>query len=152
VCRRAYVPVVPTERVCANPTCGKVFFGRGAQRFHDHTCATQDWRRRYRKTEKGREERRRYKLKDARLRAAAKRHGEEFTLLEIAQRDGWRCHICRGKTKRVPGSAQEPRGAVLDHLIPIAHGGEHTHANIAVAHWLCNSRRGDRGTVQLRLS
>lgn len=30
----------------------------------------------------------------------------------------------------------------LDHVIPLAKGGEHSRANVRCAHFICNSRRG----------
>jgi len=41
---------------------------------------------------------------------------------------------------------------VLDHIIPIAAGGEHTPANLQLAHFLCNSiKRHLGGGEQLML-
>lgn len=50
----------------------------------------------------------------------------------IYARDNGVCHICK---KHVPR-----KGFTLDHLIPLAHNGPHTHANLAVAHRSCNAR------------
>lgn len=69
---------------------------------------------------------------------------ESFTLLEIAERDGWRCHICRRKVDRQAWS--------LDHLIPKSKGGLHVRENVKLAHRRCNSLRGvDRLPAQLLL-
>jgi 5-methylcytosine-specific restriction endonuclease McrA len=59
---------------------------------------------------------------------------EKFTTLEIANRDGWKCHICR---KQVTFTTKS-----IDHLIPLSKGGSHTRANVALAHLVCNRRRG----------
>lgn len=69
----------------------------------------------------------------------------------LGERDGWRCHICGGKVQQKPGTAHEPKGATVDHLVPIADGGEHEWHNVALAHRRCNISRGARGTTQLRL-
>jgi 5-methylcytosine-specific restriction endonuclease McrA len=69
---------------------------------------------------------------------------EKFTSVEIFVRDGYRCHICRKKctaTAVVPA----PLAPTIDHLIPLACGGEHTRANVATACFHCNSVKGDRG-------
>lgn len=58
---------------------------------------------------------------------------EKFTLDYIVQRDRSICHLCRKKVKRVEAS--------MDHLIPVSLGGEHTKANVALAHLSCNSRK-----------
>lgn len=75
---------------------------------------------------------------------------EEVPLLEIAERDGWKCHICRKKVDpkfKYP----HPMSATRDHLIPLSHGGLHEKRNVKLAHWDCNRRRHDGGTAQLRL-
>ena len=82
-------------------------------------------------------------LRRARMRGAQR--GEKFDHLEIAERDGWRCHICHKKVTQKTWS--------LDHLIPIVDGGSHTRSNVALAHHRCNSKRGARRRIpaQLRL-
>ncbi len=68
-----------------------------------------------------------------------------FTNPEIFKRDGWRCHICNRRVSR--------SGASVDHLVPLALGGEHTRANVATAHRRCNSRMGvARLAAQMRLA
>lgn len=53
--------------------------------------------------------------------------------VEIYERDGGRCHICRHAVSR--------SDFTLDHLIPLSKGGNHTVLNVAVAHRKCNSQR-----------
>lgn len=73
-----------------------------------------------------------------------------YTLAEVAERDGWRCHVCGGKVNpALPGTHK--RGATIDHLVPISRGGADTSENVALAHRLCNIKRGTGGEVQLRL-
>lgn len=69
---------------------------------------------------------------------------ERFTLDEIYERDGGRCHLCRKPVGRP--------AATMDHLVPVALGGSHTRANVALAHRSCNSSKktAPRGE-QLRL-
>jgi 5-methylcytosine-specific restriction endonuclease McrA len=63
---------------------------------------------------------------------------------EIFNRDGGKCHIC--------GKRVAPESFHLDHLIPLSRGGSHTRANIALAHPVCNRRRGPGHLpAQLRL-
>lgn len=76
-----------------------------------------------------------------RIRTCAKR--ESISLPHLAERDGWRCHLCGGKVSRDTWS--------MDHLIPLSAGGDHTYANVALAHHRCNTLRGARGLAQLRL-
>ncbi len=69
---------------------------------------------------------------------------ERFTLDEIYERDGGRCHLCNCKVAR--------RDATVDHLVPVALGGEHTRANVALAHRSCNSsKKTSARNEQLRL-
>ena len=63
---------------------------------------------------------------------------------EVYARDGGRCHICAEPVPRDQAS--------LDHLVPISAGGEHSMANVSLAHRACNSRRGPgRTPAQMRL-
>lgn len=76
---------------------------------------------------------------------------EDVDPVVVFDRDGWRCHICRRKVDKGL-SGRDRMGPTLDHLIPIAQGGEHSYANTALAHRSCNSRKGARpGATQLAL-
>jgi 5-methylcytosine-specific restriction endonuclease McrA len=69
---------------------------------------------------------------------------EKFSSQEIFVRDRYRCHICKKRCRRnvvVP----HPLAPTMDHLVPLAEGGEHTRANTATACFLCNSVKGERG-------
>jgi 5-methylcytosine-specific restriction endonuclease McrA len=61
---------------------------------------------------------------------------QQVDLRIVAERDGWRCHICGGQVTRKNWS--------LDHVIPVSRGGPHTYANVALAHRSCNSSKGNR--------
>jgi len=78
--------------------------------------------------------------------------GEMFTVRDIADRDGWRCHLCGRKVPDLPCSGH-PLEPTIDHLVPVNRkdGGTHTRANVALAHRKCNTDRGTGGEVQLRL-
>ena len=77
--------------------------------------------------------------------------GIVFTLDQIGDRDGWRCHICRRKVNReLPGTHN--RGPTIDHLIPISDGGQDQPTNVALAHRACNVQRSNRGAAQLLLT
>lgn len=81
------------------------------------------------------------------LRRARKRGSgvvETIDRAAIIARDKSRCHLCG---KRVPKAQIH-----LDHIVPLAAGGEHTARNLAVAHSSCNTRKGARAANdQLRL-
>lgn len=75
---------------------------------------------------------------------------EPYTLAEIANRDAFKCGLCR---KRVPMNRAVPDhlAPTIDHLIPISDGGDDVRANVQLAHFICNSRRRTGGVVQLAL-
>lgn len=76
---------------------------------------------------------------------------ENLDPLQVFERDGWRCGICK---KHVNKSLEfpHPRSASLDHIIPLARGGPHTWENVQLAHLACNNRKRDSDGGQLRLS
>lgn len=115
----------PTSHTCQE--CGGTFqsLHHRARRYCSKACA---------KRVQGRSERHR-------RRQAMAASPETFTTRQIAERDGWTCHICGGSVPDQPWSnaADDP---TLDHLVPLSAGGAHTMANVALAHFLCNSLRG----------
>lgn len=69
---------------------------------------------------------------------------EDVDRAAIIARDKSRCHIC--------GLLVPARDIELDHIVPLAAGGEHTARNLAVAHSRCNRSKGARpANDQLRL-
>lgn len=106
-------------------------------------------KRRERSSEAGRQG----KQRENRRRKAARRgvSHEPYTLAEIAKRDRRYCGLCHHRvamTKAVP----HPKAPTIDHIVPLADGGDDIKANVRLAHFLCNSRRGARGgTEQLWL-
>lgn len=62
---------------------------------------------------------------------------------EVAERDGFVCHICKGlvdmSLPRVGGF-----GATVDHVIPLSKGGSDYAENLRLAHWICNIKKGDK--------
>jgi len=68
---------------------------------------------------------------------------EDFDPCEVFERDEWYCQLCAtevGRAMRYP----DPMSATLDHVKPIAHGGDHTLANSQLSHLVCNVRKRDR--------
>lgn len=94
------------------------------------------------KSAKSREQKRRRRLAKKGI------NGERFTDREIFERDGWICGIC---SQPVDPDLKYPdlMSASLDHKIPLAYSKHlnidlHVRANAQCAHFLCNSRKGDR--------
>jgi predicted nucleic acid-binding Zn ribbon protein len=122
----------PEDRSCAN--CGEVFTARRYdQKFCSRTCC---------------------KRFEGRERARRRRSGTsecDYTDQEIFERDRWQCHLC-GMTIRKGLSRMHPRGATIDHLLPLILGGEDVAANVAAAHRECNVAKNQKAmNDQLRL-
>ena len=81
----------------------------------------------------------RWSRRRARKRAATI---ENVSRAVVYERDGGRCHICGKKV----GKRWH-----LDHLIPLARGGEHSYKNVAVSHPKCNMSKQTKAGAQLRL-
>lgn len=86
------------------------------------------------------------KILDKLARHRARKRGvtiEKVSRAVVYERDAGRCHLCGKKTPK--------RGWHLDHIIPLARGGEHSYKNLAVACPECNIAKGAKGGAQLRL-
>lgn len=165
----------PSSRVpwAECPWCGRWFVRRGNRKYCSKLCLDANHPCRSKVTEIGYGECRRCgltfvrrighlgKFCSARCSARARKNqrmhllrasasGELFTLREVAERDGWRCHLCRQKVPDREYRARD-RDPTLDHLIPVSAGGAHTLDNVALAHNRCNWERSTAGEVQLRL-
>ena len=69
---------------------------------------------------------------------------EKISPALVFERDGWKCHICKQRIRRTY-EYPHPKSATLDHIIPLSLGGTHEYANVAAAHFICNSRKSNRG-------
>ena len=59
----------------------------------------------------------------------------------VFRRDRWVCQICHHRVDKLLSSPHK-MGPTLDHIIPLAKGGEHSYANTQLAHRSCNSAKG----------
>lgn len=85
----------------------------------------------------------RFRQKRRRRRARTAGAGNKtLSFRSVAERDGWTCQLCGG-TVNPTLTVPHPMAATLDHVIPLSMGGEHSEANGQLAHFLCNSRKGD---------
>lgn len=64
----------------------------------------------------------------------------------IGPRDEWRCWLC-GHTVDAEIKHPHPMSPSVDHVQPIVLGGADTDDNLRLAHFSCNSRRGDRAHI-----
>lgn len=75
---------------------------------------------------------------------------EEFSSIEIFERDGWRCSICGKKVNR-RFKWPNQMSASLDHIIPLSKGGTHTRDNVCCAHLQCNQLKNNSTVDQQML-
>lgn len=61
---------------------------------------------------------------------------KEITLNKVYERDNGICQLCRTFCNKANAS--------IDHKIPISRGGAHTWDNVQLAHFNCNSAKGNR--------
>lgn len=69
----------------------------------------------------------------------------------VFDRDKWRCHLCKKRVSRKL-AWPDPMSVSLDHVIPLAHGGEHSYANTRCAHLRCNIIKGARMKTAVQLA
>lgn len=70
---------------------------------------------------------------------------------KVFERDAWRCGLCGRKTNKNKRGTQHSLAPVVDHIIPLSKGGEHTYRNVQCACHECNSVKGADIVGQLRL-
>jgi 5-methylcytosine-specific restriction endonuclease McrA len=78
-------------------------------------------------------------IRKARERGA---RAERFAPHDVFDRDGWRCQLCGVKTSTEHATTHD-RYPNLDHIVPLAKGGEHTRENTQCACRRCNLSKGD---------
>lgn len=115
------------ERECK--ACGTPFsseYGRKLRVFCSKACA----QRYQRRVSHG--------VKRARTHGA--RRIEQVDPRQVFIRDGWQCWICE---RPIDPSIRHPHpmSASMDHVVPLAHGGDHTWANVKASHLICNVTR-----------
>lgn len=76
---------------------------------------------------------------------------EPVNLRAVLERDGWRCRLCGRKTPERLRGTFDPRAPEVDHIIPIAAGGEHAYRNTQCACRACNIAKGAAPLGQMRL-
>lgn len=97
----------------------------------------------------------RTKRGSGRATARAKRHGGErhyFNVIKILERDGWRCKLCGVRTPRSKRGTYADDAPEIDHIIPIAEGGDHAEYNVQCLCRRCNAEKGARALGQLGLN
>jgi 5-methylcytosine-specific restriction endonuclease McrA len=63
--------------------------------------------------------------------------------VKVFIRDNWTCALCNGSVDS-SFEGRHPKAPSLDHIIPLSKGGPHSYENVQLAHYGCNSRKGNR--------
>ncbi len=71
--------------------------------------------------------------------------------LRILERDGWRCLKCGVKTPKKLRGTTKDNAPEVDHLVPLALGGEHKETNLQCLCRKCNQEKGATAWGQMRL-
>lgn len=117
-------------RHCSIDCQQRGWYGENANRLR---AAARLWARNNRERRRESEHRRR-----ARKAGVA---SERVDLIAVWERDGGACWLCSCAID--PDLvAPDPGSPSLDHKVPLARGGSHTYANVAMAHLGCNLRKG----------
>lgn len=84
----------------------------------------------------------------------AKSKGREYSYFDVTKvlrRDKWRCQLCGQRTPKELRGTEDPHAPEIDHIVPIAAGGNHLPENCQCACRRCNSLKGARPAGQLWL-
>lgn len=76
---------------------------------------------------------------------------ESVNPLTVLERDKWTCQLCGVKTPKRLRGTYDDRAPEVDHIIPIAQGGEHSYRNTQCACRKCNLMKSGTAMGQMRL-
>jgi hypothetical protein len=142
-CDRCGVMLSTSSKNCEQ--CTRALRSESARRAHARRAANRppDWKpsNNYRRQEALR-----------RRRKAATRSGTRPTVAKLAERDGWRCHLCGKRIDPALTGTRSKYKASIDHLVPLSANGLDEMWNCKLAHLRCNAKRGAAGDVQLLLA
>lgn len=130
------------ERNC--PECGKlfkIFETNKTRKYCSLKCGEKVARRNGKATNRAR---------GRRLNRIYETEKERIKLNEIYLRDGGKCQLCHKKVY-LKYKFPHRQCAVLDHIKPLAKGGEHRKRNIQLAHNICNAYKCAELGFQMRL-
>ena len=87
-------------------------------------------------------------LRRARIRQSMKEGGEQFDPIDVLERDRWVCQACGCDTPKTLRGTIDDNAPQLDHIAPLAKGGEHTMANTQCLCRVCNILKSDKTMVK----
>lgn len=134
--RRLANPSPPLETTpCVCDRCGETFAGNKRRwRYCSRECFNAN---------RNRANWKHYALRRSRMAAA---FVESFDRHEIFERDGWICQLCDTPVVR-DAEWPNPLMPSIDHVVPLARGGEHSRTNTQTSHLGCNVRKGAKVTA-----
>lgn len=139
--RARYVSLAPEMRTC--PVCSREFVPADAASMQSRHCSPECVQQAKKRLHRIGKSRRR-----ARMRGV---HAESVDPIKVFERDRWKCKLCGVKTPRAKRGTYEPDAPELDHILPLAQGGEHTYRNVQCACRSCNGAKGGKPLGQLLL-
>lgn len=111
-------------------------YGATRDKFCSDECLKRNFKRKSRKRER------------ARIRLLV---AEPIDPIKVFERDGWMCQHCGVKTPRRLRGTTSPKAPEMDHIEPLAKGGDHTYKNVQCLCRSCNCAKADGPGGQLRL-
>lgn len=123
--------------------CGKIFHPEFGKQSWKQTCSVRCSAELYKIGK-----RRKSSAYKAKKRMAVK---EFFDPFEVFERDKWHCQFCNVRTSKKLRGTYHDNAPELDHIIPIAKGGEHSKKNTQCLCRKCNGKKGSKEKGQLRL-
>ena len=105
-------------------------------RYQHILCDSEECKKEYERTNPNRIALRRITSKRRRARKRAAFVEDVDVMLHFEWQEG-RCYHCNRKID-ITKSAPHPKSLTLDHLVPLALGGDHSYANTAASCWKCN--------------
>lgn len=69
--------------------------------------------------------------------------------IKVFMRDGWKCQLCHRKLNPQDKGTYKDTAPELDHIIPLAKGGEHSYRNTQCACRRCNAEKSSNERGQL---
>jgi 5-methylcytosine-specific restriction endonuclease McrA len=147
---RCSVDCSPLPTIVNCMVCGSAY----AKRKYDHGHCSVECRVKWRKLQKntlavtsGRRSayRRARKLKQRGVTV------EPVNPIRVLQRDNWRCQLCGMPTPRRLRGTYDDRAPEVDHIVPLAKGGEHSYRNVQCACRKCNLAKADTIKGQMLL-
>ena len=85
---------------------------------------------------------RRRRVEDAAAEARLRRATIEFVdPIVVLSRDDWRCYLCGCSTPPDLRGSYHPQAPEVEHVMPLARGGDHSYANTRCACRQCNQRK-----------